>query len=196
MFHTAMLTLFLLGLTASPAAALQTSTWWKQVELGEIQLTGDFTLFRLEEHATAPIGRFETPLTVTSVEGTFAGYVPVGATLPGGDLLAPLDWQLGELEFHTPYFQAAGPFWSIDIAGPGGPGGFTVTGLPDFDVLGPVWTGWWFTAPPIGHTGPITLRIETWMERVPEPATGLLLLPALGLLAWRHRSRRADDDAT
>jgi hypothetical protein len=171
------------------------------IDLGSVELTGTFTLTQgVAEPLSSPLGTFDTPLTVVDVEGIFDGFVPLGATLPAGPLLVPLDWTLGSLTFHTTYYQVTGADWvGRNVLAPAD--GLSVTGLEGFEAAYPdFWVFWQFDAPPFDGsdprhglpvTGPIQFHIGAAWESgaVPEPATLWLALPGLALVGLWRRNR-------
>jgi hypothetical protein len=176
------------------------------IQLGEIDLTGTFTLNHLYDfnnQGAAPFGWFGT-LTTQNVTGIFAPYVATGDTLGMSstalNTVAPLPlWTMGGFTFATNFVLITGPdagrfcFEVIDLSG----NGFDPNNYPPFGAF----SHWEFIAPPydISHfdhdiTGPISLGILVGYDNghVPETVnTGALLFFAVvGLLLTYQAQRR------
>jgi hypothetical protein len=173
------------------------------IQLGEIDLTGTFTvnhLYDVNNHGAASFGRFGT-LTVQSVTGIFSPYVTVGDTL-GMNRRAlntvqhfPL-WTIGGYTFSTNFvgiFAAGFSVGVLDLSG----NGFDPNNYPPYGAN----SHWEFWSPAwpsdITHdvTGPINLSIFVGYDNghVPEEAnTGALFFVALSafLLGLRSISRK------
>lgn len=175
------------------------------IELGQINLTGNFTLnhnFDFNNASASPFGTFGT-LTAQSATGIFVPYVVSGdmltmntpsmyvssgltpVVLPNGDVLfgslaAPMQWSIGGFTINTLWDLITG----ADFAGRNCFGigdlsgnGYDPSAYPVYPLL--IWN---FTAPPYDIsnfqtdiTGPITLQIAVRYDNGHVPDTGATL---------------------
>jgi hypothetical protein len=185
----------------------------KIIELGEIDLTGNFTLnhnFDFNNASASPFGTFGT-LTAQSATGIFVPYVVSGDTLtmntpfmyvssgvtpvvlPNGDvvfgsLAAPMQWSIGGFTINTLWDVITGPDSGRNSSGIGdlSGNGYDPSAYPVYPLL-----TWDFTAPPYDInnfptdiTGPINMTIEVAFDNGVVPETGnSLALLALALTA-------------
>jgi hypothetical protein len=178
------------------------------IELGQINLTGNFTLnhnYDFNHPSAFPFGTFGT-LTVENVTGIFGPYVSGGETLGmntqfmlgpissvNWDVSSPMIWSIGGFTLDTQHVLITGAdsgrncLGITDLSG----NGFD----PSSYGLG-AFSRWVFTAPPydIGHfdtdiTGPISLQIAVRYDNGHVPDTGatlgFLAVSLFGLLCIR-----------
>jgi hypothetical protein len=169
------------------------------IELGQINLTGNFTLnhsYDFNHPEASPFGAFGAQ-TVQNATGIFAPYVSAGDTLGVNTpfMSLPMIWSIGGFTLSTQYFLIVGPdsgrfcFGATDLSG----NGFDPNDYPPFGAF----SHWTFTAPPYDIsnfdedvTGPITLQIAAGYDNghVPDTATtlGFLAVGLFGLLCTRR----------
>ena len=168
------------------------------VDLGEIDLTGTFTLnhnFNFNNPAAAPFGTFGT-LTVGGTSGIFLPYVNVGDTFQmntpsmfgdstpvSGTPSQPMIWSIDGFTLNTTLLLITGAdfagrfcFGGTDLSG----NGFDPSAYHPFGAS----SNWNFTAPPYDIsnfpadiTGPINMTIHVGYDdgHVPDGGTALLL---------------------
>lgn len=208
------------ALTLLAIFVIPVSTHATIIDLGQINLTGNFTLnhnFNFNS-PTMPFGTFGT-LTVQSATGVFSPYVLSGDTLsmntdlmyvssgstpvllPDGSVVfgslpSPMLWSIDGFSINTLWTNVAG-----SDSGRSCLGLISLTGN-GFDPLAyPFYPGttWNFTAPPYDITnfpaditGPINMTIDVAFDVVPDQAdTAVLLLLALSALLFTHRLVKA-----
>jgi hypothetical protein len=175
---------------------LGTTARCTQVVVGEIDLTGNFTLdhnFDFNHLDSHPFGTFGT-MSVESATGVFEPYVTPGDLLvmntPLFGFREPIQWSIRGFTVDTLWALITG----ADFAGRDCLGGINISGNafdPGSYPFAP-FSFWEFTAPPydIGDfhsdiTGPITLKIAVTYDdhHVPDgAATGLSLIFGLVIL--------------
>jgi hypothetical protein len=175
-----------------------TTTQATPIVIGQIYLTGDFTLnhsFNFNTPALQPFGTF-SELTAQSALGIFAPhvsngdiltmntpYIWAGMTSSNSQVSQPMVWNIGGFTFDTQSDVITGPDYSQLV---GGRVNLSGNGY-DPSIFPYLPSAYWnFTAPPYDisnfHTditGPISMKIsveyDDHVASVPEPSTLLLL---------------------